>query len=89
MVLSIEMASFYFLQEIQKTFQDFVQTVSRNAETYHRVDKFAKTLVADGHTETVTIKDEQDILRLDVHISLYSFYNFFPTIQFFYKCRNV
>ena len=85
MVLSIEMASFYFLQEIQKTFQDFVQTVSRNAETYHRVDKFAKTLVADGHTETVTIKDEQDILRLAdqcPHFTI-QFLQFFPHYTIF------
>lgn len=54
---------FFQLQEIQKKFEDFTRTVSINAETYQRVDKFAKTLVADGHTETVTIKDEQDILR--------------------------
>jgi hypothetical protein len=31
---------------------------------YNRADRFAKDLVAEGHTETVTIKDEQDILRL-------------------------
>ena len=31
---------------------------------YNRADRFAKDLVADGHTETVTVKDEQDILRL-------------------------
>ena len=51
-------------QEIQAKFQDFTKSVSLNSEMYNRADRFAKDLVAEGHTETVTIKDEQDILRL-------------------------
>lgn len=38
--------------------------VSLNSEMYGRVDRFAKDLVAEGHAATVTIKNEQDILRL-------------------------
>lgn len=33
------------------------------AERFSEVDNFAKRLVAEGHTDTVVIKEQQDILR--------------------------
>lgn len=33
------------------------------AERFSEVDNFAKRLVAEGHTDTVIIKEQQDILR--------------------------
>ena len=33
------------------------------ADRFNEVDNFAKRLVAEGHTDTVIIKEQQDILR--------------------------
>jgi hypothetical protein len=55
----------YFLltQIIQNKFDDFQRSVAANTDNYRAVDNLAKKLVAEGHTDTVTIKEQQDILR--------------------------
>ena len=37
--------------------------MTAKAEHFSEVDNFAKRLVAEGHTDTVVIKEQQDILR--------------------------
>ena len=37
--------------------------MTAKAEQFSEVDNFAKRLVAEGHTDTVVIKEQQDILR--------------------------
>ena len=48
---------------IQSKFEDFQRSVMAKADRFSEVDNFAKRLVAEGHTDTVVIKEEQDILR--------------------------
>ena len=48
---------------IQGKFEDFKRSVTAKAERFSEVDNFAKRLVAEGHTDTVVIKEQQDILR--------------------------
>ena len=50
-------------QTIQGKFEDFKRSVTAKAERFSEVDNFAKRLVAEGHTDTVVIKEQQDILR--------------------------
>ena len=61
----------YFLkQTIQGKFEDFKRSVVAKAEQFSEVDNFAKRLVAEGHTDTVVIKEQQDILRCVIIIEL-------------------
>lgn len=53
----------FFVQTIQNKFDDFQGSVAANTKTYRAVDNLAKKLVAEGHTDTVAIKEQQDILR--------------------------
>ena len=52
-----------WLQTIQDKFEDFKRSVMAKADRFSEVDNFAKRLVAEGHTDTVIIKEQQDILR--------------------------
>ena len=61
----------YFLkQTIQGKFEDFKRSAVAKAEQFSEVDNFAKRLVAEGHTDTVVIKEQQDILRCVIIIEL-------------------
>ena len=61
----------YFLkQTIQGKFEDFKLSAVAKAEQFSEVDNFAKRLVAEGHTDTVVIKEQQDILRCVIIIEL-------------------
>ena len=53
----------FVFQTIQGKFEDFKRSVMAKAERFNEVDNFAKRLVAEGHTDTVIIKEQQDILR--------------------------
>ncbi|KAJ7373044.1 hypothetical protein OS493_014188 [Desmophyllum pertusum] len=54
---------FEHLETIQGKFEDFKRSVTAKAERFNEVDNLAKRLVAEGHTDTVIIKEQQDILR--------------------------
>ncbi|KAK2560477.1 Spectrin beta chain [Acropora cervicornis] len=54
---------FEHLETIQGKFEDFKRSAVAKAEQFSEVDNFAKRLVAEGHTDTVVIKEQQDILR--------------------------
>lgn len=54
---------FEHLEVIQRKFDDFKRNVTAYNERYDETDNFAKQLVAEGHTDTVLIKEQQDILR--------------------------
>ncbi|XP_068689103.1 spectrin beta chain-like isoform X1 [Montipora foliosa] len=54
---------FEHLETIQGKFEDFKRSALAKAEQFSEVDNFAKRLVAEGHTDTVVIKEQQDILR--------------------------
>ena len=57
---------------IQRKFEDFQRSVVAKAERFSEVDNFAKRLVAEGHTDTVIIKEQQDILRWVTLLSSWS-----------------
>ena len=52
-------------QELRKNFDDFVQDLNDNTERYNSVDNLARKLVFEGHSDTVSIKDTQDNLRVE------------------------
>ncbi|EDO49575.1 predicted protein [Nematostella vectensis] len=54
---------FEHLQVIQGRFGDFQRSVASYAENFRNVDNLAKMLVSEGHTDTVAIKEQQDITR--------------------------
>ena len=54
---------FEHLEIVQRKFDDFKRNVTAYTGRYSEADNFAKRLVAEGHTDTVLIKEQQDILR--------------------------
>ena len=52
-------------QKLKKNFDDFSQDLNDNTEIYNSVDNLARKLVFEGHSDTVSIKDTQDNLRVE------------------------
>ena len=51
------------LQVLQKKFDDFKRDVSASTERYTAANNLARRLVAEGHSDTVLIKEKQDAMR--------------------------
>ena len=51
------------LQVVQKKFEDFKRDVSASTERYTAANNLARRLVAEGHSDTVLIKEKQDAMR--------------------------
>ena len=51
------------LQVLQKKFEDFKRDVSASTERYSAANNLARRLVAEGHSDTVLIKEKQDAMR--------------------------
>ena len=49
---------------LQKKFDDFKRDVSASTERYTAANNLARRLVAEGHSDTVLIKEKQDTMRL-------------------------
>ena len=54
---------FEHLQVVQKKFEDFKRDVSASTERYTAANSLARRLVAEGHSDTVLIKEKQDAMR--------------------------
>ena len=50
-------------QVLLKKFNDFKQSVQSQSESFKACNSLARRLVAEGHSDTVAIKDRQDSLR--------------------------
>lgn len=57
---------------LQKKFEDFKRDVSASTERYTGVNNLARRLVAEGHSDTVFIKEKQDDMRFVLRCSLYA-----------------
>lgn len=53
----------FILQVLQKKFDDFKRDVSASTERYTAANNLARRLVAEGHSDTVLIKEKQDAMR--------------------------
>ena len=51
------------IQVLQKKFDDFQREISASKERYSVVNSLARKLVAEGHSDTVLIKEKQDAVR--------------------------
>ena len=51
------------MQVLQKKFEDFKRDVSASTERYSAANNLARRLVAEGHSDTVLIKEKQDAMR--------------------------
>ncbi len=51
------------VQVLQKKFDDFQNEISASTERYSGVNTLARKLVAEGHSDTVLIKEKQDAVR--------------------------
>ncbi len=51
------------IQVLQKKFEDFQHEISASTERYSAVNTLARKLVAEGHSDTVLIKEKQDAVR--------------------------
>ena len=51
------------MQVLQKKFEEFKRDVAAGADRYSSANKFARQLVAEGHSDTVMIKEKQDQMR--------------------------
>lgn len=51
------------LQVLQKKFEDFRREVQSTSESYKASNAMARKLVAEGHSDTVMIKEKQDQMR--------------------------
>ena len=52
-----------YIQVLQKKFEDFQHEISASTERYSAVNTLARKLVAEGHSDTVLIKEKQDAVR--------------------------
>jgi len=48
---------------VQKKFEDFKRDVGASSERYTAANNLARRLVAEGHSDTVLIKEKQDAMR--------------------------
>ena len=48
---------------LEKKFEEFRRDVSASMERYTAVNGLARKLVAEGHSDTVLIKEKQDMMR--------------------------
>lgn len=53
----------YFQQVLQKKFDEFKRDVQASADQYSAAVRLARQLVAEGHSDTVLIKEKQDTMR--------------------------
>ena len=51
------------VQVLQKKFEEFKRDISVSTERYTAVNGLARRLVAEGHSDTVLIKEKQDAMR--------------------------
>lgn len=51
------------MQVLQKKFEEFKRDISVSTERYTAVNGLARRLVAEGHSDTVLIKEKQDAMR--------------------------
>ena len=51
------------LQVLQKKFDDFKSDTQASSELYTAANNLARKLVAEGHSDTVFIKEKQDAMR--------------------------
>jgi len=51
------------LQVLQKKFDDFKSDTQASSELYIAANNLARKLVAEGHSDTVFIKEKQDAMR--------------------------
>ncbi|KAI6645819.1 Spectrin alpha chain, non-erythrocytic 1-like [Oopsacas minuta] len=56
---------FKHAQTLKKNFDEFAQNLNANAERYNSVDNLARKLVFEGNSDTVSIKDTQDNLKVE------------------------
>ena len=52
-------------QTLKKDFDDFTIDLNANTERYNSVDNLARKLVFEGHSDTVSIKEIQDNLKVE------------------------
>ena len=57
------------MQVLQKKFNDFKSDTQASSELYTVANNLARKLVAEGHSDTVFIKEKQDAMRY-LHVSL-------------------
>jgi len=50
-------------QVLQKKFEDFKSDTAASSELYSAANNLARKLVAEGHSDTVFIKEKQDAMR--------------------------
>lgn len=60
------MTTHKWLQVLQKKFDDFKRDVSASTERYSAANNLARRLVAEGHSDTVLIKEKQDAMRYEL-----------------------
>ena len=51
------------MQVLQKKFDEFKRDISASTERFSSVNNLARRLVAEGHSDTVLIKEKQDIMK--------------------------
>ena len=69
------------LQVLQKKFDDFKRDVSASTERYTAANNLARRLVAEGHSDTVLIKEKQDAMRYTCCDNRSSFFAPFLSLQ--------
>ena len=56
----------YCWQVLQKKFEEFRRDVNAGMEHYTSANGLARRLVAEGHSDTVLIKEKQDTMRCNI-----------------------
>ena len=60
---TVYQGSISFSQVLQKKFEEFCRDVNGGMERYTASNRMARRLVAEGHSDTVLIKEKQDTMR--------------------------
>ena len=63
MCIHVQCTHLHISQVLQKKFEEFRRDVNAGIERYTAANSLARRLVAEGHSDTVLIKEKQDVMR--------------------------
>ena len=58
-----KISNIHISQVLQKKFEEFRRDMNAGIERYTAANSLARRLVAEGHSDTVLIKEKQDVMR--------------------------
>ena len=73
---------------LQKKFNDFKSDTQASSEMYTVANNLARKLVAEGHSDTVFIKEKQDAMRYISILYTYIMYYKYICFTYIHICKS-